>query len=69
MLYDRPLSLQQRILENDPERPLSALAIDYRGSEEASSSSQGDSQDVDMEDAGPSTAPLPGENTTFFHDD
>lgn len=70
MLSDRPLSLQQRVLENDPDRPLSALALDYRSSEaEMSSSSQDDSQDVDMQDAGPSTAPLQGGNATFFHDD
>lgn len=71
MLYDRPLSLQQRVLEEDPTRPLSAMAIDYRGSGSAIASSSRDAttQDVDMQDAGPSTAPLQGGNTTFFHDD
>ncbi|KAL2680814.1 hypothetical protein Neosp_008417 [[Neocosmospora] mangrovei] len=69
MLYDRPLSLQQRVLEDDPNRPLSAMAIDYRTSQPtmASSSRDPQAQDVDMQDAGPSTAPLQG--GTFFHDD
>ncbi|KAK7414398.1 hypothetical protein QQX98_006763 [Neonectria punicea] len=69
MLYDRPLSLQQRVLEDDPTRPLSAMAIDYRSSQPtiASSSRDQSNQDVDMQDAGPSTAPLQG--GTFFHDD
>ena len=71
MLYDRPLSLQQRVLEDDPTRPVSAMAIDYRsvGSAIASSSRDPSTQDVDMQDAGPSTAPLQGGNQTFFHDD
>ncbi|TDZ23840.1 F-box/WD repeat-containing protein 7 [Colletotrichum orbiculare MAFF 240422] len=72
VLYDRPLSLQQRVLQETPTRPLSAMQLDFRTSQptvagpsrEASSS-----QDVDMRDAGPSTAPLQGGNKTFFHDD
>ncbi|KAL5613587.1 hypothetical protein FOVSG1_002650 [Fusarium oxysporum f. sp. vasinfectum] len=62
MLYDRPLSLQQRVLEDDPNRPLSAMAIDYRTSQQtlASSSRDASTQDVEMNDAGPSTAPLQG---------
>lgn len=69
MLYDRPLSLQQRVLEDDPNRPLSAMAIDYRTSQQTlvSSSRDASTQDVEMNDAGPSTAPLQG--GTFFHDD
>jgi F-box and WD-40 domain protein CDC4 len=69
MLYDRPLSLQQRVLEDDPNRPLSAMAIDYRTSQQtlASPSQDALTQDVEMNDAGPSTAPLQG--GTFFHDD
>ncbi|KAH6890388.1 WD40-repeat-containing domain protein [Thelonectria olida] len=65
MLYDRPLSLQQRVLDDDPNRPQSAMAIDYRGSHPTTRDHS--SQDVDMQDAGPSTAPLQG--VTFFHDD
>ncbi|RKL24166.1 Pyruvate dehydrogenase E1 component subunit alpha [Fusarium proliferatum] len=62
MLYDRPLSLQQRVLEDDPNRPLSAMAIDYRTSQQTlvSSSRDASTQDVEMNDAGPSTAPLQG---------
>ncbi|KAI6751167.1 hypothetical protein HG530_014081 [Fusarium avenaceum] len=70
MLYDcPPLSLQQRVLEDDPSRPLSAMAIDYRISQPTliSSSRDPSTQDADMHDAGPSTAPLQG--GTFFHDD
>ncbi|KAF4442796.1 F-box and WD-40 domain-containing CDC4 [Fusarium acutatum] len=69
MLCDRPLSLQQRVLEDDPNRPLSAMAIDYRTSQQtlASPSRDASTQDVEMNDAGPSTAPLQG--GTFFHDD
>jgi len=71
MLYDRPLSLQQRVLEDNPTRPLSAMALDYRAGEPAiaESSRASSAQDVDMQDAGPSTAPLQGGNKTFFHDD
>lgn len=70
MLYDRGPSLQQRVLEDDPSRPLSAMALDYRDSEPTASeeSAQEATQDVNMVDAGPSTAPLQG-NGTFFHDD
>jgi F-box and WD-40 domain protein CDC4 len=39
-----------------PDRPLSAFSLDYR-------------QDVDMTDAGPSTAPLQQSGPTFFHDE
>jgi F-box and WD-40 domain protein CDC4 len=69
VLYDRPLSLQQRVLEDDPSRPLSAMAIDYRSAQPtlAGPSRDASAQDVDMHDAGPSTAPLQG--VTFFHDD
>ncbi|KAF7560323.1 hypothetical protein G7046_g3820 [Stylonectria norvegica] len=71
MLYDRPLSLQQRVFEEDPSRPMSAMAMDYRNSQPTigSSSRDASTQDVDMQDAGPSTAPLQGGNKTFFHDD
>ncbi|POR37156.1 F-box/WD repeat-containing protein 7 [Tolypocladium paradoxum] len=71
MLYDRPLSLQQRVLEDNPNRPLSAMALDYRAGDPAMASSSRDTstQDVDMQDAGPSTAPLQSGNKTFFHDD
>jgi F-box and WD-40 domain protein CDC4 len=70
MLSDHPLSLQQRVLEGNPDRPLSAMALDYRDREDSMSGSiTGPAEDVDMQDAGPSTAPLQGGNTTFFHDD
>ena len=70
MLYDRPLSLQQRVLEGNPERPLSAMALDFRDREDIMSSGDQDtSEDVDMQDAGPSTAPMHGSQVTFFHDD
>ncbi|PHH59199.1 hypothetical protein CDD81_3575 [Ophiocordyceps australis] len=73
MLYDRPLSLQQRVLEDNPTRPLSAMALDYRGDESGNADSSWDapSQDVDMQDAGPSTDLIQGDgsNKTFFHDD
>ncbi|EQK97676.1 WD domain and F-box domain containing protein [Ophiocordyceps sinensis CO18] len=64
---ERPLSLQQRVLEDDPERPSSARP-EYRTSKAAFACSSQDTaaQDVDMQDAGPSTAPLHGGNKTFF---
>lgn len=70
MLYDGGPTLEHRVLKDDPNRPLSAMALDYRDSEQMISegSSQEASQDVNMVDAGPSTAPLGG-NVTFFHDD
>ncbi|KAF5138584.1 F-box/WD repeat-containing protein 7 [Metarhizium brunneum] len=71
-LYDRPLSLQQRLLE-DPNRPLSAMALDYKAGDPTVAGPSRENQDVDMQDAGaaagPSTAPLQGRNKTFFHDD
>ncbi|KAK0381453.1 WD domain-containing protein [Colletotrichum limetticola] len=72
VLYDRPLSLQQRVLQEAPNRPLSAMQLDYRQTQPTvagSSREAAGSQDVDMRDAGPSTAPLQGGNKTFFHDD
>lgn len=64
---ERPLSLPQKLAEPSPTRPLTG---DFRRSTLGLPSSDEDpgSRDVDMSDAGPSTAPLVG-NTTFFHDD
>ncbi|KAI0013918.1 WD40-repeat-containing domain protein [Xylariaceae sp. FL0662B] len=64
---ERPVSLPQRLAEPSPTRPLTA---DFRRSTLGIGNPDEDpgSQDVDMRDAGPSTAPLAG-NTTFFHDD
>ncbi|KAJ2895806.1 hypothetical protein MKZ38_006160 [Zalerion maritima] len=66
ILYERPLSLQQRMLE-DPDRPGSA--VDFRRSDQGISMAElgsSSSDDVHMADAGPSTAPL---HRTFFNDD
>ena len=69
MLYDRPLSLLPRQLEEDaPNRPMSAMPFDFRSQDGVSGSTR-EVQDVDMRDAGPSTAPLQGGSQTFFHDD
>ncbi|KAI1334168.1 WD40-repeat-containing domain protein [Xylariaceae sp. FL0016] len=65
---ERPVSLPQRLAEPSPTRPLTA---DFRRSALGITSNVEDDagcQDVDMRDAGPSTAPL-ASNTTFFHDD
>lgn len=64
LVFERPLSVPHgRTLEAPvPARPLSAISLDFRAS-------QMGSHDVDMADAGPSTAPLQPVNTTFFHDD
>lgn len=50
---------------------MSAMQLDFRPQPTiaGSSSDMSGSQDVDMSDAGPSTAPLQGGNKTFFHDD
>ncbi|KAH7313349.1 WD40-repeat-containing domain protein [Stachybotrys elegans] len=67
-VYDRPLSLRQRGLEDMPARPLSAMALDFKSSDVLGDSADGQSSgpdDVDMHDAGPSTAPLQG-GATFF---
>ncbi|KAF4816843.1 F-box/WD repeat-containing protein 7 [Colletotrichum siamense] len=72
VLYDRPLSLQQRVLQETPNRPMSAMQLDFRQQQPTvagPSREAAGSQDVDMRDAGPSTAPLQGGNKTFFHDD
>ncbi|KAL6889838.1 WD40 repeat-like protein [Trichoderma longibrachiatum] len=68
VLYDRPFSLQQRVLEDDPSRPMSAMAFDYRGGDVSMAGYSRDNtpHDTAMVDAGPSTAPLQG--VTFFHD-
>ncbi|KAI0480120.1 WD40 repeat-like protein [Xylariaceae sp. FL0804] len=68
--YERPVSLPQRLVEPAPDRPVPATA-DFRRSALGLTDGSADApenQDVDMRDAGPSTAPLVG-NTTFFHDD
>ncbi|TQW00351.1 F-box and WD repeat-containing protein [Cordyceps javanica] len=61
MLYDRPLSLHHRVLQDDPDRPLSALGFGYHdmASSTGDSSRASLSQDVEMEDAAPSAAPVP----------
>lgn len=52
---------------------MSAMQLDFRHPQPTAvagpSMEASDSQDVDMRDAGPSTAPLQGGNKTFFHDD
>ncbi|KAJ9134423.1 F-box/WD repeat-containing protein 7 [Pleurostoma richardsiae] len=71
-LYERPVSLPQRPLEAS-NRPMSALPLDYRKSTShllpGLIRRESQSQDVDMHDAGPSTAPLQQGSQTFFHDD
>jgi F-box and WD-40 domain protein CDC4 len=62
VLSERPLSLPQQQRASDllvPARPLSALSMDYR--------STAAMQDVEMMDAGPSTAPL--QHGSFFQED
>ncbi|KAK0622976.1 WD40-repeat-containing domain protein [Immersiella caudata] len=57
---ERPSSLPQRELDAPvPARPLSAISLDFQRS--------GTMQDVEMTDAGPSTAPL--QRRSFFHSD
>ncbi|GAB0133725.1 hypothetical protein EsDP_00002122 [Epichloe bromicola] len=74
-LYDRTLSLRERELQEHPQRPLSAMALDYRASDSAIAGPSRELWDVEMQDAGasaaagPSTAPLQGENKTFFHEE
>lgn len=55
----------------EPDRPKSALPLDYRPPQPALLHSlgprEGGIEDVDMRDAGPSTAPL-RQGTTFFND-
>ncbi|OAA71388.1 F-box and WD repeat-containing protein [Cordyceps fumosorosea ARSEF 2679] len=59
MLYDRPLSLHHHVLQDEPSRPLSALAFRYHDIESGESSRASLSQDVDMEDVSLSTASIP----------
>lgn len=69
MLNDRPVIPLKRTLDApapDGSRPLSAFALDYRGA--GSSSSGNGILDVDMPDAGPSTAPLQQSGGMFFRD-
>lgn len=52
-------------------RPKSALAIDFAAAKAATLPGAiplHDVEDVTMTDAGPSTAPLQGGNSTFFQD-
>lgn len=50
---------------------MSAMQLDFRPQPTVAGPSHEatDGHDVDMRDAGPSTAPLQGGNKTFFHDD
>ncbi|KAM0568160.1 hypothetical protein ACHAP9_005624 [Verticillium nonalfalfae] len=72
--YDRPLSLQQRAASEASRRSSNALQLDLR-STQSQVSIVGPSRDtpggsdIDMGDAGPSTAPAQSGNLTFFHDD
>lgn len=64
MLIDRsPLSLKRTLDASVPDRPMSAFALDYRSSADNASI-----MDVEMGDAGPSTAPLQQTNASslFF---
>ncbi|EJT74337.1 F-box/WD repeat-containing protein 7 [Gaeumannomyces tritici R3-111a-1] len=69
IMNERPLSLPQRPHETST-RPMSALPLDYRKSHTLIPGiPRRDSQDVDMRDAGPSTAPLQQGNASFFRED
>lgn len=61
MLYDRPLSLHHRALQDEPHRSVSAMGFGYhdRESTTGDSSRASLSQDVDMEDAASAMAALP----------
>ncbi|KAL1846307.1 hypothetical protein VTK73DRAFT_315 [Phialemonium thermophilum] len=71
ILNERPASLP-RAMRDAPARPLSALSLSYLRPTQsflASIPHRDDAnKDVDMIDAGPSTAPLQQRRTTFFHD-
>lgn len=63
------LPAKRRLEVPVPDRPLSAFALDYRGSS-GSAGGGGIIEDVEMPDAGPSTAPLLQQGApTFFHDE
>ncbi|KAG7121660.1 F-box/WD repeat-containing protein 7 like [Verticillium longisporum] len=72
--YDRPLSLQQRAASEASRKSSNALQLDLRSTQSQASivgpprDTPGGS-DIDMGDAGPSTAPAQSGNLTFFHDD
>ncbi|KAI6359324.1 hypothetical protein MCOR25_007085 [Pyricularia grisea] len=69
MLYERPVSLPQRPHEAS-DRPMSALPLDYSKTNTLIPGlPRRDCPDVDMRDAGPSTAPLQQCNSTFFHEE
>lgn len=64
---DRPF---MKALEG-PDRPKSALALDWRQPQPTmlpGVAPRDSGEDVEMNDAGPSTAPLQGGGSTFFHD-
>lgn len=65
VLFERPLSLPQQSGSLDvpvPARPLSAISLDFGRTASVM-------QDVEMSDAGPSTAPIQRGNRSFFHND
>ncbi|GAB1320679.1 hypothetical protein MFIFM68171_10889 [Madurella fahalii] len=65
MLNERTaLAPKRRLDAAAPDRPLSAFSLDYRGSTSTSGM-----LDVEMPDAGPSTAPLQQSSSTFFHEE
>jgi F-box and WD-40 domain protein CDC4 len=79
VLYERGPTTAQRLLEDSPTapraRPLSAA--EYRTNPKEDQQMTGISthevvypqDDIDMSDAGPSTAPPHATGPTFFHDD
>lgn len=58
------------MIEGSVDRPLSAIGLDYREREDLTvGAGRGYEEDVDMQDAGPSTAPLQGGSIAFLTDD
>lgn len=72
ILYERPSAVARGSLEA-PDRPLSAISLDYRTAPNSMAPSmrhaESSNKDVEMSDAGPSTAPLQQARETFFSDD
>ncbi|KAF4123233.1 F-box and WD-40 domain protein CDC4 [Geosmithia morbida] len=71
-MYEQP-PIQQRVIEEKPKRPLSAMPLGYHPLETGRPGFLSDgglsSNDVTMTDAGPSTAPLRGSNPGLFQHD
>ncbi|KOS19564.1 F-box/WD repeat-containing protein 7 [Escovopsis weberi] len=66
LLYDRPLPYPHKAFADEPDRPMSAMAFEFRGPDASLAEPRPRSVAMDTD---PTEAPMTDGNLTFFHDD